>query len=162
MSKETQGKNNEKAIAEQMAEISVNLKFEDIDQRTVDNAKIFMLDCLGCILSGSQIESGKSVRAAALNIEDDGECTVIGTNKKTNPMLAALINGTTGHSQDYDDDHREGTQHSSVAVLPAVWPWRRNTARAARKRYWHILSVRISRSGPARPLTGRRITRAGT
>jgi 2-methylcitrate dehydratase PrpD len=35
-------------------------------------------------------------------------------------MLAALVNGTTGHSQDYDDDHREGTQHSSVAVLPAV------------------------------------------
>ena len=35
-------------------------------------------------------------------------------------MLAALVNGATGHSQDYDDDHREGTQHSSVAVLPAV------------------------------------------
>jgi 2-methylcitrate dehydratase PrpD len=35
-------------------------------------------------------------------------------------MLAALINGTAGHSQDYDDDHREGIQHASVAVLPAV------------------------------------------
>lgn len=34
--------------------------------------------------------------------------------------MAALVNGTTGHSQDFDDDHREGTQHSSVAVLPAV------------------------------------------
>ena len=113
-------KNYEKPIAEQLAEISVKLRFEDIDGRTVENAKIFILDCLGCILSGSQIESAKAVRAAAGDIDGDGECSIIGTSRKTNPMLAALINGTTGHSQDYDDDHREGTQHSSVAVLPAV------------------------------------------
>ena len=120
MSKQTQVGINEKPIAEQIAEISVNLKFEDIDQRTIENAKIFMLDCLGCILSGSQIESALSVRAAAVDIDGNGECSIFGTTQKTNPMLAALINGTTGHSQDYDDDHREGTQHSSVAVLPAV------------------------------------------
>lgn len=111
---------NEKPIAEQISEISVNLGLEDIDKRTIDNAKIFFLDCLGCILSGSQVESSKSIRAAAANIDEDGECTIIGTSQKANPMLAALVNGATGHSQDYDDDHREGTQHSSVAVLPAV------------------------------------------
>lgn len=120
MSNQEKTNNDQKPIAEQIAEISVNLKFEDIDQRTINNAKILILDCLGCILSGSQIESGKAVRAAAIEIDDKGACSVIGTNLKTNPMLAALINGTTGHSQDYDDDHREGTQHSSVAVLPAV------------------------------------------
>ncbi|NLO98342.1 MAG: MmgE/PrpD family protein [Peptococcaceae bacterium] len=120
MSKETQEILFEKPIAQQIAEISTKLKLEDIDQRTIDNAKIFLLDCLGCILSGSQIESAKSVRAAVANIDSDGECTIIGTNQRTNPMLAALINGTAGHSQDYDDDHREGTQHSSVVVLPAV------------------------------------------
>ena len=42
-------------ISEQLANISVGLKLEDIDERTIENAKIFMLDCLGCILSGSQI-----------------------------------------------------------------------------------------------------------
>ena len=120
MTKQEQAINIEKPIAEQIAEFGVNLKLEDIDQRTVDNAKIFFLDCLGCILSGSQVDSAKSIRAAVADIGGGGECTIIGTNYKTNPMLAALINGTTGHSQDYDDDHREGTQHSSVVVLPAV------------------------------------------
>lgn len=111
---------SEKPIARQIAEIGETLKLEDIDKRTIDNAKIFMLDTLGCILSGSQIQSGKSVVAAAMNVSGDGECTIFGSGKKTNAMLAALANGLSGHSQDYDDDHREGTQHSSVAVLPAV------------------------------------------
>ena len=116
MSKQT----NEKPVAEQLAEISVKLRLKDVDKRTIENAKIFLLDCLGCTLSGSQIASAKAVREAITAIAPDGECTIIGTNQKTNPMLAALANGLAGHSQDYDDDHREGTQHSSVAVLPAV------------------------------------------
>ena len=104
----------------QIAEVSTALTLKDIDPRTVENAKTFMLDCLGCILSGSQIISAKVIRSAAKEISADGECTIFGTGTKTNPMMAALVNGTAGHSQDYDDDHREGTQHASVAVLPAV------------------------------------------
>lgn len=113
-------KMSEKPIARQLAEIGETLRYEDIDQRTIENAKIFMLDTLGCMLSGSQIQSAKSVRAAALNLTNEGEATIYGSGQKTNPMLAALANGTAGHSQDYDDDHREGIQHASVAVLPAV------------------------------------------
>ena len=112
--------NSEKPVAEQLAEISIGLKLKDIDQRTIDNTKTILLDCLGCTLAGSRIQSAKSVREAIAGIESGGQCTVIGTNQKANPMLAALANGLAGHSQDYDDDHREGTQHSSVAVLPAV------------------------------------------
>ena len=109
-----------KPAAEQIADISIGLKLKDIDKRTIENAKIFLLDCFGCMLSGSRIQSAVSVREAIKGIAPDGECSIIGTKQKTNPMLAALANGLAGHSQDYDDDHREGTQHASVAVLPAV------------------------------------------
>jgi len=109
-----------KTYSEQMAEVITRLKFSDIDARTVENAKIFLLDCLGCILSGSQIINAKVIRGAARELAPAGECTIFGTGEKATPMMAALVNGTTGHSQDYDDDHREGTQHASVAVLPAA------------------------------------------
>ena len=109
-----------KTISQKIAEIYVPIRFEDIDKRTVENAKIFMLDCLGCILSGSHIINAVTLRRAVGEFAPDGDCTIFGTGEKTNAMMAALINGTTGHSQDYDDDHREGTQHASVAVLPAV------------------------------------------
>lgn len=109
-----------KTYSQQIAEISTRLTLADIDARTLANAKLFMLDCLGCMLSGSQIINAKVMRRAVKDIAEDGACTVAGANIKTNAMMAALINGTSGHSQDYDDDHREGTQHASVAVLPAV------------------------------------------
>lgn len=109
-----------KTYSQQIAEISTKLKLSDIDHRTIENAKIFMLDCLGCILSGSQIINAKVIRKTAQEISGEGSCTIFGTGAKVNPMMAALVNGTAGHSQDYDDDHREGTQHASVAVLPAV------------------------------------------
>ena len=111
---------NEKTYSQQIAAVSTRLTLADIDPRTIENAKIFMLDCLGCILSGSQIVNAKVIRRAAGEISGDGPCTIFGAGAGVNPMMAALVNGTTGHSQDYDDDHREGTQHASVAVLPAV------------------------------------------
>jgi 2-methylcitrate dehydratase PrpD len=40
---------------------------------------------------------------------------------KTSVINAAMINGTMGHIFDFDDDHREGTMHPSVAVFPAVF-----------------------------------------
>jgi 2-methylcitrate dehydratase PrpD len=111
---------SEKTIAQQIAAIATKVKFEDIDERTVENAKIFILDCLGCMLSGRQIESAEASAKAAYEIGGPAECTVVGRPLKTGVSLAALMNGIAGHSQDYDDDHREGLQHASVAVLPAV------------------------------------------
>ena len=118
MEKDVMNKNE--TISQQIASVIEKLDISDIDERTKENAKIFMLDCLGCILSGYQIESAKSVRKAADKLSAAGESTVFGSGEKINPMMAALVNGIAGHSQDYDDDHRLGTQHSSVAVLPAV------------------------------------------
>ena len=70
---------SEKTISQQIGEISARLTLADIDERTIKNAKIFLLDCLGCILSGSQIVNAKAIRAAVKHFADDGECTVFGT-----------------------------------------------------------------------------------
>lgn len=111
---------NEIPVARQLAKVGANLKFEDIDSRTVENAKTFILDCLGTILAAKMVGSARSIYKTALDLGGKPECTIFGYGVKTSPQMAALVNGTTGHSQDFDDDHREGTQHSSVAVLPAV------------------------------------------
>lgn len=107
-------------VASQLAKVGVNLKLEDIDARTVGNAKIFLLDCLGTMLSAKMVDSARAIAKTVMDMGGKPECTIFGYGAKTSPMMAALVNATTGHSQDYDDDHREGTQHSSVAVLPAV------------------------------------------
>jgi len=50
---------DKKTYSQQMAEVAKKLTIADIDERTIENAKIFMLDCLGCILSGSKIRNRK-------------------------------------------------------------------------------------------------------
>jgi 2-methylcitrate dehydratase PrpD len=111
---------NTVTIAQQVAKVCVNLKFEDIDKRTVENCKMFFLDCLGTTLSAKMTGSALAVSQTAMEMGGNPDSTIIGYGVKTSPMMAALVNGTTAHSQDFDDDHRVGVLHSSVTVLPAV------------------------------------------
>lgn len=90
-----------------------------------------------------------SVRKAIADFASLGECSVYGSHMKFNPILAALINGIAGHSQ--DDDHREGTWHSSVAVLPALLAPAGKYGKSGEEALWpYILASDVtSRAGAA-------------
>jgi len=109
-----------KTLSQQVAEIGAKLKFEDLPDEVINNSKKFILDLIGNLLASKHIESTKIVADTVMAMSGKEQCTVVGFKHKTSPMLAALANGTMGHAFDMDDDHREGTQHSSVVVLPAV------------------------------------------
>jgi len=49
------------------------------------------------------------------------QASTIGSSLKTSPYLAALVNGTTGHSLDYDDIAVSLNGHPSVCLVPAVF-----------------------------------------
>ena len=108
------------SLSQQVAEIGANLKFEDLPERVVQNSKMFIMDLLGNIIASRHIESSEICLKTAQELGGTPTSTAIGCNYKTSAQMAALINGTFGHAFDMDDDHREGTQHSSVVVLPAV------------------------------------------
>ncbi|MCL4439260.1 MAG: MmgE/PrpD family protein, partial [Firmicutes bacterium] len=109
-----------KPIAQGIAEITSKLKFSDLPEAVVESSKRFILDLLGCTLGAKSVASSKIMAQVASNFGGEPQSTVIGYSHKTSAPFAALINGTTGHAFDMDDDHREGTLHSSVVVLPAV------------------------------------------
>ena len=46
--------------------------------------------------------------------------TVLGQRMKTDCAYAAMLNGALGHTLELDDDHREGTIHTGVVVIPTV------------------------------------------
>ena len=111
----------ELSLSQQIAQIGEGLKFEDLPERVVKNSKMFIMDLLGNIIASRHVDSSEVCLAAVKEL-GDGEpvSTAIGCDYKTSPQLAALINGTFGHAFDMDDDHRYGTQHSSVVVFPAI------------------------------------------
>ena len=111
----------DKKIAEVVAEFIVKTKYKDLPKETVDQVKHYIIDCVGCMVG-----AGKEPQAQALLKVMKGEggnpnSSVFGQGFKTSAMNAALLNGTLGHIFDFDDDHREGTMHPSVAVFPAVF-----------------------------------------
>ncbi len=108
------------SLSQQVAEVGANLKYEDLPDLVVENSKKFILDLIGNLLASKHIESTQIMADTVMSMGGKEISTVVGFNHKTSPMLAALANGTMGHAFDMDDDHREGTQHSSVVVLPAV------------------------------------------
>lgn len=110
-----------KTLSQQIAEIGEKLKYEDLPQLVVDNSKKFILDLIGNLLASKHVESSKIIVDTVKDMGGIPTSTVVGCNYKTSAPLAALANGTLGHAFDMDDDHREGTQHSSVVVFPAVF-----------------------------------------
>jgi 2-methylcitrate dehydratase PrpD len=111
---------NEKRLAEVIAEFVVRGKFESLPPETVEKAKEFALDVIGCMI-GSSKRPQITILTEVLKAEGgNSRSSVVAHGFKTSMMNAALLNGTSGHALDFDDDHREGTMHPSVAVFPAV------------------------------------------
>jgi len=110
-----------KWLAEVLAEFLVQEKFDDLPREAVEKVKEYIIDVIGCTVGASK---QPQIKALAKVMQAEGgrpHSSVFAHGFKTSVMNAALLNGTMGHTFDFDDDHREGTMHPSVAVFPAVF-----------------------------------------
>lgn len=100
------------------------LSYEDIPPEVCDRAKVLTLDFLGsAIRARREAESTPAVvnMLAALKLDAAGEATVFGDSRTWTPAVAALLNGTMGHSLDFDDTHADSSLHPSAPVVPAAF-----------------------------------------
>jgi len=111
----------QKRVAEVITDFLIDTKYEDIPQETVDKVKEYTLDVIGCIIGASQQPQIKALAQVLTAEGGNPHSSVFAHGLKTSMMNAALWNGVMGHAFDFDDDHREGTMHPSVAVFPAVF-----------------------------------------
>lgn len=51
-----------------------------------------------------------------------GDCTIIGSNRKSSMQTAALMNGMSAHVVELDDGHRRGALHVGATVFSALLP----------------------------------------
>ncbi|BAM86035.1 conserved hypothetical protein [Bradyrhizobium oligotrophicum S58] len=107
-----------------LAAYVAGLKYDDIPPEVLDRAKVLTLDFLGsAIRARREAESTPSVvkMLAALKLDSAGEATVFGDSRTWTPAVAALLNGTMGHSLDFDDTHADSSLHPSAPVVPAAF-----------------------------------------
>ena len=93
------------------------LGIKDLPADVVARTKLHVLDILGLSLAGAARDSGRSVRAAMLNLGSGNECHILGFGDKTNALLAAIANGTMAHAMEFDDTHNESIAHISNSVI---------------------------------------------
>ena len=110
-----------KTLAQFLADFIVECSYEDIPAEAVQKVKHFVIDVIGCMVGSSREKQAEIIKAVLAEEGGNPRSSVIGGGFKTSVMNAALINGAQGHMFDFDDDHREGTMHPSVAVFPAVF-----------------------------------------
>ncbi|AYD03655.1 MmgE/PrpD family protein [Neorhizobium sp. NCHU2750] len=60
------------------------------------------------------------VQAALKSAVEDGNCTAFGHGRTLGLYDAALVNGTAGHGEDYDDTFEGGPIHAGAVIIPAV------------------------------------------
>ena len=106
--------------AEQIAEFSVSLDLDAVPPSVVENAKLHLLDVIGCGLAASGIGEATAARAV---LERDGgrpEATVIGGSDRLPAPAAAFANAVLCHALDFDDTHADAIAHVSVTAGPAA------------------------------------------
>ena len=75
---------------------------------------------LGCAVGAARHEAADAAVAAAKMLEPAPQATVLGRGEKVDMASAALVNGITSHTFDFDDTHLKTIIHPAGPVASAV------------------------------------------
>src|ERR671918_517826 len=106
-------------IIETLVEYMLAAKQANLPAEAVQKGKSHTLDSLAAIVSGSRLKPG---RLGLQHVREQGgreECSVLGANLKTTPILAAFANGMSAHADETDDSNSQ--LHPGCAIVPAAW-----------------------------------------
>jgi 2-methylcitrate dehydratase PrpD len=78
------------------------------------------LNWVGCAVGASRHETIECALAALSEFSGPAEATVLGRHERLDIMHAALMNGVTSHTFDFDDTHLKTVIHPSGPVASAI------------------------------------------
>lgn len=100
-----------------LADYVSGITLDEVPSRDLDIARLAIMDQIGVALAGIGEDPGSMVQAMVDRCTAN-EATILGNPRKTTSWLAALVNGTLGHTLDFDDTSTMG--HPSVVLVPAM------------------------------------------
>jgi len=111
------------SLTRKMADFTLALKFEDIPEAAVKEAKRFLLDSVGCALAAVRNEDMAAMYRFIDQLGGTPESTLIGTGTRTNAPNAALMNSLLVRALDYNDIYWEqDPSHPSDIIFGAISP----------------------------------------
>jgi 2-methylcitrate dehydratase PrpD len=107
-------------VTRTLAKFIVGHRYGDIPEKVRHEAARAFLNWVGCAVGASRHETVERALAALSEFSGPREATVLGRGDKLDIMLAALMNGTTSHTFDFDDTHLKTIIHPSGPVASAI------------------------------------------
>ncbi|KIW86622.1 uncharacterized protein Z519_12747 [Cladophialophora bantiana CBS 173.52] len=104
----------------QLALFLSQLKYDDLPEQVVEQAKRGILNSLGCGLGSSQTSSAQKV-FSLINHAD--QATLLGRVDRASVEDATLLNAVALTAADYDDTHLRTVIHPSGTPLAALFSW---------------------------------------
>ena len=93
---------------------------EALPARVRHEAKRALLNWLGCAIGASQHETVEHAIAALKPFSGPAQATVLGRRERFDILHAALLNGLTSHTFDFDDTHLKTIIHPTGPVASAL------------------------------------------
>jgi 2-methylcitrate dehydratase len=107
-------------ITATMSKWAAGLKFEDLSQDAIYQAKRFLLDSVGCALGGYQQHDVVIALEVLHEIAGPGKATVIGTGKSIDAVSASLANALMIRCMDYNDIYWKQDPSHPSDIFPAA------------------------------------------
>lgn len=112
---------SERFIRSALAELALEIQFENLPADVITQTKTIVLDTLGCAFGGLNEGPTKAVRKIVTDLGGNSEATIIGTKDKSSCALATFANGTALRSLDTNDYYfGRDPAHASGNLAPIL------------------------------------------
>ncbi len=105
---------------DQLVSYVCRTKFNDLPDTVVLRAKEVLADTLSVIAAGAQEEEVKALTKRVVDSQSKPVASLVGPGTRTEPLKAALINGTAGTFLELDEGNQFGRGHPAIHVVPAA------------------------------------------
>ncbi|HUG92779.1 MAG TPA: MmgE/PrpD family protein [Planctomycetaceae bacterium] len=92
-------------LADRLADYALNLRYEQLDSRTVHEVKRRLIDSLACAIGAWDAHPAKAARAICGRVQSQPAASYLGGARKTLPARAAFCNGVLFRYLDFNDTY---------------------------------------------------------
>ena len=109
-------------LARQIAERIHALGYEDLTPEALHWTASAFVDTVGVTLAGIREPAPNILLGVPGVATSPGPASILGTDRRTSVLDAALVNGVASHALDYDDVAGSMGGHPSAMLVPALIP----------------------------------------
>jgi len=107
-------------VTRTLARYVIESRYADVPGKVRHEAARSFLNWVGCAVGASRHETVERALAALAEFSGPAQATVLGRGERLDIMQAALMNGITSHTFDFDDTHLKTVIHPSGPVASAI------------------------------------------